>query len=93
MDLRDVPEPATADGNLHCASLNIAARLLALAQPGGICLSQTAYEQVRNKLDLNFRPLGAYRVKNSGEPIRFYAVDPSMPAAARSGFRQEDGDG
>ncbi|MGE0260096.1 MAG: adenylate/guanylate cyclase domain-containing protein [Alphaproteobacteria bacterium] len=64
-----------ADGDLYGDGVNIAARLQALAPPGGICLSQTVYEQVRNKLDLRFRPLGAHRVKNIAEPVRAYAVD------------------
>jgi adenylate cyclase len=60
--------------------VNIAARLEALAEPGTVCISHTVYEQVRNKLDLDYRPLGAHRVKNIAEPIRAYAV--GMPAAA-----------
>ncbi len=39
--------------------VNIAARLEALAQPGTVCISQTVYDQVRNKLDLDYRPLGS----------------------------------
>ena len=54
--------------------VNIAARLEALAQPGTVCISQTVYDQVRNKLDLDYRPLGAHRVKNIAQPIRAYAV-------------------
>src|SRR6267154_4193464 len=60
--------------------VNIAARLEALAQPGTVCISHTVYEQVRNKLDLDYRPLGSHRVKNIAEPIRAYAV--GVPAAA-----------
>src|SRR5215472_2655813 len=59
--------------------VNIAARLEALAQPGTVCISQTVYDQVRNKLALNYRPLGAHRVKNIAEPVRAYAV--GLPAA------------
>ncbi len=54
--------------------VNIAARLEALAQPGTICISQTVYEHVKNKLDLDYRPLGIHRVKNISEPVRAYAV-------------------
>jgi TolB-like protein/class 3 adenylate cyclase len=54
--------------------VNIAARLEALAQPGTVCISQTVYDQVRNKLDLAYRPLGSHRVKNIAEPVRAYAV-------------------
>jgi len=54
--------------------VNVAARLEALAQPGTVCISQTVYDQVRNKLDLAYRPLGNHRVKNIAEPVRAYAV-------------------
>src|SRR5438270_1583985 len=54
--------------------VNIAARIEALAQPGTICISQTVYDHVRNKLALNYRALGARRVKNIAEPVRAYAV-------------------
>src|SRR6266446_5715184 len=54
--------------------VNIAARLEALAQPGTICISQTVYEHVKNKLPLDYRPLGSHRVKNIAEPVRAYAV-------------------
>jgi adenylate cyclase len=58
--------------------VNIAARLEALAQAGTVCISQTVYDQVRNKLDLDYRPLGSHRVKNIAEPVRAYAV--GLPA-------------
>ena len=45
--------------------VNIAARLEALAQPGTICISHTVYDQVRNKLDLDYRPLGAIASRTS----------------------------
>ena len=54
--------------------VNIAARLEALAQPGTVCISQTVYEQVRNKLDLDYHSLGSHRVKNIAEPVRAYLV-------------------
>jgi adenylate cyclase len=67
-------------GDIFGDGVNIAARLEALAQPGTVCISQTVYDQVRNKLDLDYRPLGSHRVKNIAEPIRAYAV--GIPAAA-----------
>src|SRR5208282_3100662 len=64
--------------------VNIAARLEALAQPGTVCISQTVYDQVRNKLNLDYRPLGSHRVKNIAEPVRAYAVGaPAAPPRAR----------
>src|SRR5438128_1533559 len=60
--------------NIFGDGVNIASRLEALAQPGTVCISQTVYDQVRNKLDLDYRPLGSHRVKNIAEPVRAYAV-------------------
>jgi adenylate cyclase len=54
--------------------VNIAARLEALAEPGGICLSGSAHEQVRDKLDLAFEDLGERQVKNIARPVRVYRV-------------------
>ncbi|HEY8874364.1 MAG TPA: adenylate/guanylate cyclase domain-containing protein [Stellaceae bacterium] len=70
------------DNDLYGDGVNIAARLQALAAPGGICMSHTVYEQVKNKLALDYRSLGAHRVKNIAEPVRVYAVGPAVPAAA-----------
>src|SRR6516225_8191188 len=67
--------------NIFGDGVNIAARLEGLAQPGTVCISQPVYDQVRNKLDLEYRPLGSHRVKNIAEPVRAYAV--GLPAAAR----------
>src|SRR5215469_3549676 len=66
--------------NIFGDGVNIAARLEALARPATMCSSQTLYDQVRNKLDLDYRSLGSHRVKNIAEPVRAYAV--GVPAAA-----------
>ena len=63
--------------------VNIAARLQALAEPGAICISQTVHEQVKHKLDLQYRPLGSHRVKNIVEPVRAYAVEAAANARRR----------
>jgi adenylate cyclase len=70
------------DSDLFGAGVNIAARLQTLAAPGGICLSQTAYDQVRNRLALDYCPLGAHRVKNIAEPVRVYSVGDQRPVRA-----------
>jgi len=54
--------------------VNIAARLESLAEKGGICLSGTAYDQVKNKLPFRYEYQGAQVVKNIREPIRVYKV-------------------
>jgi class 3 adenylate cyclase/TolB-like protein len=68
------------DGDLYGDGVNIAARLQTLASPGGICLSQTVYDQVSNKLDLDYRPLGKHRVKNIATPVSAYAIGPDRSA-------------
>jgi TolB-like protein/class 3 adenylate cyclase/Flp pilus assembly protein TadD len=62
------------DGDILGDGVNVAARLEALAQPGGICVSRTVYDHVRNKVDLGFEPMGAHRVKNIPEPVTVYRV-------------------
>jgi DNA-binding response OmpR family regulator len=55
-------------------SVNIAARLEGIAEPGGICLSAAAYEQVRGKLDLAVADMGEQDLKNIARPLRTYRV-------------------
>jgi adenylate cyclase len=54
--------------------VNIAARLESLSEAGGICISGTAYDQVKNKLNLGYNYLGKQAVKNIADPIRVYRV-------------------
>jgi adenylate cyclase len=61
--------------------VNIAARLESLAEAGGISISGTAYDQVKNKLGLEYDYLGEQAVKNIAEPVRVYRVL-SVPGAA-----------
>jgi adenylate cyclase len=62
------------DGDIFGDGVNIAARLEALAEPGGICLSAAAQEQVRDRLDIAFDDLGEQQVKNIARPVRTYAI-------------------
>ena len=54
--------------------VNVAARLQELADPGGICLSGAAFDQVKGKLDLTFEYVGERRVKNISEPLTIYRI-------------------
>ena len=63
--------------------VNIAARLEALAEPGGICLSASAYDQVYGKIGTEFADLGEQRLKNIARPIRVYAIVPDGSSTAR----------
>jgi adenylate cyclase len=66
--------------NIFGDGINIAARLQALAKPSTICISQTVYEQVKNKLNFRYHPLGSHRVKNIVEPVRAYSVEVAATA-------------
>ena len=64
-----------ADGDdIHGDSVNIAARLEGIAEPGGICLSAAAYEQVRGKLEIAVADMGEQDLKNIARPLRTYRV-------------------
>ncbi len=64
---------------LYGDGVNIAARVESLAEGGGICISGTVYDQVKNKLALDYRHLGEQTVKNIAEPVRVYRVAVSSP--------------
>ena len=68
--------------------VNVAARLEALAEPGGICVSRVVHDQVRDKLDLAFEDLGEQQVKNIARPVHVYRVgSPSRRPAAPANRR------
>src|SRR5215468_9201239 len=54
--------------------VNVAARLEGIAEPGGICISSSAYEQVRGKVAVEFADIGEQRLKNISRPVRVFAV-------------------
>ena len=76
--LGDVVEEA--DGDLMGDGVNIAARIEAIADPGGVSLSQAAYEQVRDKVAQIFVDRGEQSLKNIARPIRVYALAPAAAA-------------
>ena len=61
--------------SVHGHSVNVAARLQALASPGGICVSETVRNAVRDRPELLLRPMGRQRLKNIAEPIEAFALD------------------
>jgi adenylate cyclase len=71
VNLGDVVEK---DDHIYGDGVNIAARLEGLAEPGGICISRTAYDHVKNKLELGYEYLGEHSVKNISEPVRVYRI-------------------
>ena len=62
------------DDDIFGDGVNIAARLEALAPPGGLCLSRTVYDVVHRRIDLAYEPLGEQSLKNISEPVRAYGV-------------------
>jgi TolB-like protein/class 3 adenylate cyclase/Tfp pilus assembly protein PilF len=78
--LGDVVEEA--DGDLMGDGVNVAARLEGLAEPGGVCVSEDAWRQVRDKLKAAFVDLGDKALKNIARPMRVYALSLGSAAAA-----------
>ena len=71
INLGDVIEDG---GRIYGDGVNIAARIESMAETGGICVSGTIYDQVKNKLNLSYGNLGEHRAKNIAEPMRVYRV-------------------
>ncbi len=98
----NVGDVIVEDGDVHGDGVNIAARLEQLAEPGGICISRAAYEQVRDKLPYKFHDDGEHAVKNIARPIRVWRfgasagagelargpANPAPPAAPTGGRRR-----
>ena len=77
--------------NLYGDSVNIAARLEALAEPGGVCLSGAVREQIGTRLPVAFTTLGEQRVKNIAEPVRAFKLDGPLgdrPPPTAAGIRR-----
>jgi class 3 adenylate cyclase len=76
--------------------VNVAARLQTAAEPGGICISGSVHDQIRNKLSLTFQSLGERSYKNIQQPVRTFSITeaegsgalPSPKPRARGGFLQ-----
>src|SRR6266478_5728105 len=60
--------------DIYGDGVNVAARLEALAEPGGICVSRVVRDQVRDKVDFGFEDLGEQQVKNIARPVRVYPI-------------------
>jgi adenylate cyclase len=70
------------DGDdIYGDGVNIAARLEALAEPGGICISRVVRDQIRDKLPYSFEDMGEQSVKNIARPVRTYAMTPTAVAS------------
>jgi adenylate cyclase len=67
-------------GDIFGDGVNVAARLEALAEPGGICVSRTVRDHIRDKLPYAFEDMGEQSVKNIARPVRVYALRPAAIA-------------
>jgi class 3 adenylate cyclase len=61
-------------GDLLGDGVNVAARIQAATEPGGICISGSVHDQIQDKLSLEFRPLGEMAYKNIAKPVRTYTI-------------------
>ena len=73
--------------------VNIAARLESIAEAGGICISESAYQQIENKLPLRYEYLGEHEVKNISKPVRVYRarIEPEATPSKVSGEKKSIG--
>src|SRR5438874_3337556 len=62
------------DNDIFGDGVNIAARLEGIAEPGGVCMSDDAFRQIRGKLDIAFEDMGPQNLKNITEPMRAWRV-------------------
>src|SRR6516162_1587698 len=70
------------NGDNHGDGVNIAARLEGIAEPGGICISDDAFRQVRAKVEAEFADIGEQSLKNIARPIRVYRIPIAENATA-----------
>jgi class 3 adenylate cyclase len=69
------------DGDLLGDGVNVASRIQTVAEPGGVCISGSVFDQIQNKLTLQFRPLGEQQFKNIGQPVRTFTITHGERAA------------
>jgi TolB-like protein/class 3 adenylate cyclase len=80
----NVGDVVVEDGDIFGDGVNVAARLEAMADPGGICVSARVQEDAAGRLDLAFADLGEQQLKNIARPVRVYRV--TGPRPSRSPF-------
>ena len=69
--------------DLYGDGVNVAARLEALAEPGGVCISSKVHEEVRGKIDVAFADMGEQQLKNIAAPVRAYRLQSGVAATER----------
>jgi len=78
----NVGDVVVEEGDIFGDGVNVAARLEALAEPGGICVSARVQEDAAGKLDLAFEDIGEQQLKNIARPVHVYRVHPARNSAA-----------
>jgi adenylate cyclase len=73
------------DDDIFGDGVNIAARLEGIAEPGGVCISDDAYRQIRGKIDISFENIGKQTLKNIAEPMEAWQIRLVGEAAAAAG--------
>jgi adenylate cyclase len=68
--------------------VNVAARIQTVAEPGGVCVSGSVYDQIQNKLSLQFRQLGEKSFKNISQPVRTFSIVEGEGAARSPAWRR-----
>jgi adenylate cyclase len=86
INLGDVVEEGE---RIYGDGVNIAARVEGLAEGGGICISGTVYDSIKNKLSLSYESLGEHNVKNIKEPVRVYRMRIGPEAAGKVSGEKE----
>lgn len=82
----NVGDVIVKEGNIYGDGINIAARVEGLAESGGVCVTRTVRDQVRDFMKYNFEDLGEKHLKNISSPVRIFRIifDPEKLLAARS---------
>ena len=73
-------------GDLLGDGVNVAARIQSVADPGGVCISGSVYDQIQNKLTLQIRQLGEKTFKNIAQPVRTFSISDESDGSPRGGM-------
>jgi class 3 adenylate cyclase len=84
----NVGDVVVQEGDLLGDGVNVAARIQTVAEPGGICISGSVYDQIQNKLSLQFKPMGEQQFKNIGQKVRTFTITHGERGALPSALRR-----
>ena len=78
------------DNDIYGNDVNIASRIESLAEPGGICISQTVYDQIKNKVEILTANLGEKELKNISDKVSIYKVLIEAQTSANESKNEEN---